>query len=246
MNSSDKCARVTELAMQQLSGDLAAADWSELEQLVLSDESARLAYVEYIRDSSQLRWLHAEESRSAVRGELSAVRDQLSATLDTHPTPRSRSWLNRASRHPLAPSIGIAVLIFVALFVGMALTPVGQWLASGGSDDKNDLRPVAKTGHVAILNNWHNAVWSEGTRPPLNDPRLKVGRRLLLASGVIEIKYNTGARVVIEGPAEFYVGRKPSAIRGQQSAGRGGFSSGESRRFGHNAHQAHLGTRCFC
>ena len=108
------------------------------------------------------------------------------------------------------PSIGIAVAIFVALFVGMALTPVGQWIAGGGGgDNKKDVKPATDSKHVAILNHRHNAVWLEGTRPPLNDPRLNVGRRLKLASGLIEIKYNTGARVVIEGPAEFeVVGKK--------------------------------------
>ena len=121
---------------------------------------------------------------------------------------RSKSWLNRASRHPVVPSLGVAVALFAALFVGMAVTPMGQWIVGGGGDNKKDMKPATETKHVAILNNWHNAVWSEGTRPPLNDPRLKIGRRLKLASGLIEIKYNTGARVVIEGPAEFVVGRK--------------------------------------
>ena len=141
----------------------------------------------------------------------------LSSPLTRHPTSRSKSWLNRASRHPLVPSIAVAVAVMVAVLLGMGVTPVKEWIAGG--DNKNDLKPATEPEFVARLNNWHDDIWLEDTRPPLRDPRLTVGRRLVLASGVIEIKYNTGARVVIEGPAEFYVGTKAAGKKAQRHRG---------------------------
>jgi hypothetical protein len=65
-----------------------------------------------------------------------------------------------------------------------------------------------------------DAKWLDGTEP--EKTRLKVGQKLAIAKGLIEVQYVTGAVVVIEGPAEFTVGTK--AQREEETA-RGSASS---------------------
>ena len=93
------------------------------------------------------------------------------------------------------------------MLLGLASIPVSHWIADRGGKNAPEKRlPVSGQEHIAKLTNWHDAVWLEGTRPPKRYPQLKLGKRLAIESGLIEITYNTGARVVIEGPAEFFVG----------------------------------------
>ena len=221
-----------ELFSAACDGTLTSQQARFLESRLTGDRQAQTAYFAYCNVHSELRLQgqarHVVQSaidrvRSQARRQASAISDQPSASSNAHPTPRSKSWLDRASRHPLVPSLGVAVALFVALFVGMALTPMGRWIAGGG-DGKDELTPTEKPEYVAILNNRHDAVWLDDTRPPLNDPRLKVGRRLSLASGVIEIKYNTGAQVVLEGPAVFTIGTKAEGGKEAQ------WKAGNSRR----------------
>ena len=202
---SDATINIATLFNAYLDDEMTDDQGAELVALLVDSPEHRKRFAQH---TFRYRVLHDLFAAAAASEEVSAVatEDRERKTEDKQPTPaRSKSWLNRASRHPLVPSIGIAVMIFVALFVGMALTPMGQWIAGGGGDDKKNLKPAAEKKHVAILNNWHNAVWLQGTRPPLNDPRLVVGQRLVLASGVVEITFGKGAVVVLEGPAEFEV-----------------------------------------
>ena len=121
------------------------------------------------------------------------------------PTPR-KSLLQWASRNPKGPAVTIAATVLIAALVVMGLTPVKQWIAEQDKAGQEEKGAKGASDFVAKLSNWHNDVWLEDTRPPLDDPRLNVGKRLKIESGLIEITYLTGARVVIEGPAEFVVG----------------------------------------
>ena len=147
------------------------------------------------------------------------------------PTPRKQSLLQWASRHPKGPAIAIAVAVMLMIVGAMAATPVSKWIAGDAKNDAEERQPEGPTASefVAILNNSQQAKWLEGTQPRLSDPRLKIGRRLAIASGLIEVKYYSGVRVVIEGPAEFVVGRKQgtAAELARKEAGRGSLSRSE-------------------
>ncbi|MCG8585339.1 MAG: FecR family protein [Pirellulales bacterium] len=191
-------------------------DISKLEELLAGEEAIQAEYYHWIRLHTTLRFSVAEEQIGEE------VIEQIAS--DVEPVPsgsakRTRSiklLLDHASRRPGPPAIAVAVAVVAAILLAMALTPA-KWIAGKGSASKS--QPTANSEFVAILNSWQNDVWAEGTRPPLDDPRLEVGRRLVLESGLIEIKYHTGARVVIEGPAEFIVGRAEDEDRGPNSPG---------------------------
>ncbi len=56
--------------------------------------------------------------------------------------------------------------------------------------------------YVAELGDHVDAKWSEDGMPEANG-RLRAGRRLVLNTGIAEIAFTGGARVILEGPAEF-------------------------------------------
>ena len=208
-------------------GQLAGDDAAHLKSLLKQDAASRKIYARFMSLAADLEWERAEGKLLRDLGrmaqvlesedgkELSAVSNQPSAPAEIHVSPRSNSLMRWTSRHPLVPSFGITVAIFVALLLGLASIEVAQRIAGGGEKDAETRQPEGPTDseYVAILNHRHNAVWLEGPPPSVSDPRLRVGRKLVLVSGLIEVKYYTGARVVIEGPAEFWVGATEPAER---------------------------------
>jgi len=70
-----------------------------------------------------------------------------------------------------------------------------------------------------------SAVW-ETTQAPADGASLKTGQKLVLKNGFAEIAFDTGAAVILEGPAELVVGGKGSGVRGQESGVGGQGSDG--------------------
>ena len=188
------------LLAAQRDGQLDADGVARLEALVLENPEAREIYLSYIDLCASLHWAHAEQS-----DELSRMPSQSTISSDTRPSPRSKSILQWASRHPKGPAVAVAATVLIAALVVMGSIPAKQWIAERGKTGSEETESNGKPDFVARLSNWRNDKWLEGTRPPLDDPRLKIGRRLKIESGLIEVTYLTGARVVIEGPAEFEV-----------------------------------------
>jgi hypothetical protein len=187
--------------------------------LLLNEPQLRQRYVEWANLESTLYWEHGGALRRKSDPESGGPAGQEAITRLSHtaggsddtapaPTPRRKSWLDRAGWNPGLPALGIAMVIFVSLLLGLALIPMSKRVASDGKKDAESRQPhdSPESEYVAILNNRHKAVWLGDPPPSVGDPRMKPGRKLKLASGMIEVKYYTGARVVIEGPAEFYVG----------------------------------------
>ena len=192
---------------------LTADDVSRLEVLLLDHPAEQQYYLDCLQAQASLE-------RSCTKSDEPVGHTALDLA------PRPKSLMQWASRHPRVPAFAVTVAIFLAVLLTMAATPVSQWIAGNGGNIEQDTKPAAEAEHVAILNNWQNAKWLGDSRPPLNNPRLNIGTRLVLASGKIEVKYLTGARVVIEGPAEFVVGGQASgdqAVRSQEKKANSGY-----------------------
>ncbi|MCG8584982.1 MAG: FecR domain-containing protein [Pirellulales bacterium] len=196
-------------------GELAAEGIARLNGILANDAAARrqfvgLAHVEALAEQFEshefaeatIDAMIAAHEPSVISGQRSVTeeigRDSTThrSPLTTHPSHPSRSRRNFA--------IGIvAGFVAVAAMVGwMAVT----YLPNVANNDKSASDLDAKPTFIARFTRGHEDEWLDGTKPPANDPRLDPGARLAIASGIIEITYNTGAKVLIEGPAEFYVG----------------------------------------
>ena len=210
--------RLAPYLMALEAGDMSDEQLDEFRSLLREDAAARQFVAHYMTLAANLEW-DTDPQQLAVDSIETAVESQPSANPALLIAPRPQSWLQWASRHPKGPAVAVALAVLVMVVVGMAVTPVKRWMA--GDDKKPEGRqPEAPmpSEFVAILNSRLNDEWT-GSRPPLSDPRLRIGHKLSLKSGTIEVKYFTGARVVIEGPAEFVVGLKDEGGRRKDEKG---------------------------
>lgn len=65
--------------------------------------------------------------------------------------------------------------------------------------------------HAARLTGGHQTVWSDPNAAPFAGAHLAEGRPLSLRSGLAEITFESGARVILQGPAEFRIDSPLSA-----------------------------------
>jgi hypothetical protein len=103
----------------------------------------------------------------------------------------------RSSRHGRRPGPGWAV----ALVACVTLLASGWWGWRGWPQDE---RKGATSKAVAMLNRVVDAQWNSGDEAPRAGAPLDPGW-LRLESGLAQVVFYSGARVVIEGPAEFQI-----------------------------------------
>ena len=205
---------------------------AQLANLLRTNDTALSFYLDYADLESRLIFkLIPPPDVAEVRGQESGVRRQESVrqretpaepeqkTADAQPSAfslqpslRAKSLLDRASRHPLGPSVAVATIGVVAIVLLAALTPVGNFFASG-DDGKHEEPKPREAQEIATLTGWHRIDWKEGYRLSARDHRLRAGQKVAMLSGLAEITYDTGAKVVLEGPCEFVVGGKDEGGR---------------------------------
>ncbi|MCG8587478.1 MAG: FecR domain-containing protein [Pirellulales bacterium] len=207
-----------QLAAALCDGQIDAAGIERLEQLATADPALTNRLLQVLNLDAHLRQSvrgtidakHVAEQAvdSEAKVEPSAVSGQRSAFSRVE-IYRS-SFINHRSsfirRHNLAIGIAAGFAVVAAVIGWMAVS----YLPNVAQEEDTPVEQEKATSNdfVARLIASRDAEWLEGTKLPANDPRLYPGTRLLIGSGLIEIKYLTGTRVVIEGPAEFIVGGK--------------------------------------
>jgi hypothetical protein len=185
-----------------VAGTLADGETAELEKLLTGDLHLRQMYLEYTRLHYELTLEHgAQAAVEAVRGQGSGVRDQGSGA-------RGQSQKGgRTLRLTLALALSLLILAGLAglMFLGL------------GNNRPAVVEAPATAEAVAKLVGATEAQWDPAFAPTGND--LTAAQRLKLQSGTAEIAFATGARVVLEGPADFTLApdAKHTAIHNPQS-----------------------------
>lgn len=169
------------LIQKYVTGELTAAEAQELFRRLREHSGVADDLLEHLRMHEMLRQLiRAERCCAANFAELS--REQ---SLSSFVPASTRSWIG-----PLA--WGVALAACLAVLVGGML-----WWGRTGEQ-----RREPTTRAVAVLTRAANAMWaSEGERHFAGAALLPGWLRL--QSGVIQVEFFNGARVVLEGPAEF-------------------------------------------
>jgi len=120
-------------------------------------------------------------------------------------------------------SVLVAAIFMVCMISVLSILPaptytpthIGSNNTTSGTTSSTGFQPVEEKGNlnlVARITGKHNCRWSADGRAPLSYDHLKIGRELKLDSGLLEITYYNGAKLVLEGPVEFTV-EKPNACR---------------------------------
>ena len=94
-------------------------------------------------------------------------------------------------------ALAASVLLVIALIRTIGLRAKPENGASG-----SEMASEATTAAVAVLTRTVNAQWADGSEAPRPGSLLVPGE-LKLKSGLAQIEFFSGARVVLEGPAEF-------------------------------------------
>jgi len=118
------------------------------------------------------------------------------------------AWLKGLGRPPALAVVLQAAVIAAAILLAV----VGQYWHPGQTSTTS----VACGSIVAI----RNALWVSPERPPQVGDLVMTRERLELAAGLVEIACNSGATVVLEGPARFELSGPHSAslLRGRLTA----------------------------
>jgi ferric-dicitrate binding protein FerR (iron transport regulator) len=176
-----------------LAGLLDAAGLRELEDLLRDDLASRRHFVRYARLHTDLH-LEMRAHQASARA-LDRIEQQAGP-------PRSS-----ARRGRFTPGRLVAVAV-VVLGLGLA----GWLFLARPSPDDSTTDPA-----IAWLVNAQDCQWASAVEPTGS---LQAGRLLAVERGLVEVRFQCGARVVLEGPArlELLSGKSARLVRGKLTA----------------------------
>ncbi len=213
----DLFSRVHGLATAMLYGDGTDEEARELERLVLDNPEARDNYIDCIEDYQALRtWAKDEapenpmadvESMTASKGASEAVPGSLGhAELLTQITAlkvvskRSAYWqsIKRFANNHITLSMLLSSLFMAIFLLSLALI-VPDW---------KPYVPPAKTPSiefVAHITATHEATFDKTSQGNFHNTDLFEDDLLVVLGGLVEVTYNSGARVVLEAPTTYQI-----------------------------------------
>jgi hypothetical protein len=97
-----------------------------------------------------------------------------------------------------------AVIVAIGMLVGWAWQlSVNQEVAQDGSRPSKALHPEPEMVFVARVTGMADCVWADRKTETMNHARVPLGRKYALAAGLMEITYDTGAKVILQGPCVY-------------------------------------------
>ncbi|MBN1393943.1 MAG: FecR domain-containing protein, partial [Pirellulales bacterium] len=193
-----KCEDLYSLLDDLCDGTISVADAARLDVLLQSDPSARREYLSYLEVHAGL-------------GLISGKR------LNT-PSPLSYPSFDLLSPSPFPlphPFIGGPVFSYMAASVIVCLMLLGAWAykishhrdlgvvagslgsTTSGPSDQPELVFV---GRITGMKDCH---WADADTQTIVGASVPLGRKYALSSGLMEITYQSGARVILEGPCTY-------------------------------------------
>ncbi len=236
-------AELETLLAAALDERLTDADRSRLEQLLAESEAAREYYVEHVVLHAMLRWEHAPTlgeipvaSPQREEGERGRVGEGVTFRFDLSPSPclpiSSPPSLSLSSFLPTTPLDNVAfsyamsaVLVAVGLFIFslMSASSPCDAVVKNRAVPRNQAlpnlpAPVQEPEVVSIgrITGMVDCTWPNTDYAPFHD-RVVLGAKFMLASGLMEITYKTGAKVILQGPCTYTA---ESAASGYLSLGK--------------------------
>jgi hypothetical protein len=100
---------------------------------------------------------------------------------------------------------GIAALIGSLIYVSRYEQVVDDTPSSAA---KHQLEPLPKVETVGRITGMVDCKWAKGSDPLRGNDVVSLGREFKLESGLVEIGYNTGAKVILQGPVAYRVESK--------------------------------------
>ncbi|MDZ7619006.1 MAG: LamG-like jellyroll fold domain-containing protein [Patescibacteria group bacterium] len=182
-----------ELATAYLDGALAASDERALAELLRSDPQARRKFVGVCIQAQLLSATGVPPGTPNVGGERGQA----------PPSPLLGSPFN--ATHGLFSDYARFSILAATLTMGSLLTLLGAWVAPTFQRAvRNETFDADRTHSVFVAQLVHtsNCRWPENHLPPLIGQQLSGGTAIRFLEGIVEIRFRSGAKVMVEGPAE--------------------------------------------
>lgn len=212
MNADDDelACRIYELVAAELDGTATPAEQAALKSLLSNNPAARRLYVECIQETASLRWSF---SRAAIPIDDGAGINKPRRS-NARPTSLAGRQAGGSRRWRSFVALAASLLIGLGLFAlaTKSRQEKAPTLVAAPKVDGHAAEAIVdrSTRGVATLIRATNAVWEEGEELA-ELTRLDVGQAIALRSGQVEMSFDAGVEVVVNGPAHFEVRSAESA-----------------------------------
>ncbi len=188
---------IVDLAARVCDETISAEDLERLERLLQEHAEVRTAYLDYVRVHAGLNWRYRTgmSPKPALPGGASAEPDPEGPQPEPASTFRARETWQASLVSRFAIVAGICASLACAAFLLMP-EPADERAAEVASAS-----PAAEPLFVATLRNSTHVVWSNDSRAVNVGSRIERGL-VRIDAGEAEVVFDSGARLMIAGPAE--------------------------------------------
>jgi hypothetical protein len=205
-STADDAGDLCSLAEAVCNGTIATAQYERLNALLAADENAARYYATYLRMHGLLlwHWRDADVSPDSSPG--------LPIVVETSPLPVAATSLFTNLFSPGSYMFSYALAVFIVgigLLIGWSChVPLNQEVAAKGQHPAAII-PIPTTEHestfVGQITGMADCRWADPKTATVCYAYVPLGRKYSLASGLMEITYDMGARVIMQGPCTYQV-----------------------------------------
>jgi hypothetical protein len=213
MNAAQDREELLDLVDALCDGAIAPAEHERLQRRLATDVAARRLYFDYL----DLR-LHLRQWQRASLGERAACKADVPGPIPPNPIVIQTS---PSTHPPLAmpySQLGGLALSYVAatLIVGIGLLIGWAYQVSLPQSSLQDAAnlsprsvvpavPASEAVFVGQITGMVDCQWVDPRTAPVGFDKIVLGRQYALASGLMEISYDTGAKIILQGPCTYQV-----------------------------------------
>lgn len=216
---------IVDLVSELCNGGITANNFEELDHLLRTDDDSLQLYIEYLDLESELILSALQEGSDAetwrMKFEDGLVADDHDAqaecfpyiVISPHSSSPNRSFFGSvyhgavgyfSQELPLSLLISTAVMaVAIMLAWGVKLPQYQQIAELSPQSPASSVEP--ENAFVGRITGLANCRWADQSAQHIVGAYISLGRKYELRSGVMEITYATGAKVILEGPCSYLV-----------------------------------------
>ena len=200
--------RLLDMALRGQYDMLSESEFAELEQLLKSDPELLDRYIKHVGDSLSIGQIVLSGPDGDDASEVPSVEPP---KLMPEPAPRGGDDYRAKWRFALSILAASVATFFVSWLI-LADNNQPQPVTKTQPDSSVPTVPEAPLEYVATLTGAVDCQWANFSVSPKYGEPLEAGREITLLTGLAQLTFDDGAKVVLQGPATFKVEGTGSAL----------------------------------